>query len=60
MPKPDTFCTVFDLAAQISIRYLKEQSYLDGYKGRFNLLVWGDGDSAPKKARSLAYALRHP
>jgi hypothetical protein len=32
MPKPDTFCTVYDRTAKISIRYLKEQGYLDGYK----------------------------
>jgi hypothetical protein len=32
MPKPDTFCTVYDLTAKISIRYLKEYGYLEGYK----------------------------
>jgi hypothetical protein len=32
MPKPETFCTVYDLTAKISIRYLKEHGYLEGYK----------------------------
>jgi hypothetical protein len=43
MPKPDTFCTVYDRTAKISIRYLREQGYLAGYK--VGTISWYIGDT---------------